>query len=34
MHAWQFASALGIAEKNGWTRFVSLQNLVNLLHAG
>ena len=22
MHAWQFARALGIAEKNGWTRFV------------
>src|SRR5271154_4064256 len=31
MHAWQFARALGIAEKNGWTRFVSMQNLVNLL---
>jgi aryl-alcohol dehydrogenase-like predicted oxidoreductase len=23
MHAWQFPRALGIAEKNGWTRFVS-----------
>ncbi|MGC1890560.1 MAG: aldo/keto reductase, partial [Stellaceae bacterium] len=32
MHAWQFARALGIAEKHGWTRFVSMQNLVNLLH--
>jgi aryl-alcohol dehydrogenase-like predicted oxidoreductase len=32
MHAWQFARALGIAEKNGWTRFVSMQNLVNLLY--
>src|SRR6201984_477876 len=32
MHAWQFARALGIAEKNGWTRFASMQNLVNLLY--
>jgi aryl-alcohol dehydrogenase-like predicted oxidoreductase len=32
MHAWQFARALGIAEKKGWTRFVSMQNLVNLLY--
>src|SRR6202040_1858211 len=32
MHAWQFARALGIAEKRGWTRFVSMQNLVNLLY--
>jgi 1-deoxyxylulose-5-phosphate synthase len=32
MHAWQFARALGIAEKNGWTRFVSMQNVVNLLY--
>jgi aryl-alcohol dehydrogenase-like predicted oxidoreductase len=32
MHAWQFARALGIAEKNGWTRFVCMQNLVNLLY--
>jgi aryl-alcohol dehydrogenase-like predicted oxidoreductase len=32
MHAWKFARALGIAEKNGWTRFVSMQNLVNLLY--
>src|SRR5438128_6604595 len=31
MHAWQFARALGIAERHGWTRFVSMQNLVNLL---
>src|SRR5712671_7964749 len=30
MHAWQFARALGIAERHGWTRFVSMQNLVNL----
>src|ERR1700729_2483166 len=32
MHAWQFARALGIAEKNGWTRFVTMQNYVNLLY--
>src|SRR6202049_1108333 len=32
MHAWQFARALSIAEKNDWTRFVSMQNLVNLLY--
>jgi 1-deoxyxylulose-5-phosphate synthase len=32
MHAWQFGRALGIAERHGWTRFVSLQNLVNLLY--
>ncbi len=32
MYAWEFARALGIAEKRGWTRFVSMQNLVNLLY--
>jgi len=32
MHAWQFARALVIAERHGWTRFVSMQNLVNLLY--
>ena len=32
MHAWQFARALGVSERNGWTRFVSMQNLVNLLY--
>lgn len=32
MHAWQFARALGIAERHGWPRFVSMQNLVNLLY--
>ena len=32
MHAWQFARALGIVERHGWTRFVSMQNLVNLLY--
>jgi 1-deoxyxylulose-5-phosphate synthase len=32
MYAWQFARALGVSERNGWTRFVSMQNLVNLLY--
>jgi aryl-alcohol dehydrogenase-like predicted oxidoreductase len=32
MRAWEFARALGIAEKLGSTRFVSMQNLVNLLY--
>src|SRR6202035_4457895 len=32
MYAWQFAKALAVAERNGWTRFVSMQNLVNLMY--
>jgi aryl-alcohol dehydrogenase-like predicted oxidoreductase len=32
MFAWQFAQALAIAERNGWTRFVSMQDYVNLLY--
>lgn len=32
MFAWQFAQALAIAERHGWTRFVSMQNYVNLLY--
>ncbi|HVC02969.1 MAG TPA: aldo/keto reductase [Steroidobacteraceae bacterium] len=32
MHAWQFSKALHIAERNGWTRFVSMQNHYNLLY--
>jgi aryl-alcohol dehydrogenase-like predicted oxidoreductase len=32
MYAWQFAQALAIAERNGWTPFVSMQNYVNLLY--
>ena len=32
VHAWQFARALGVSERHGWTRFVSMQNLVNLLY--
>ena len=32
MHAWQFMKALAVSERNGWTRFVSMQNYVNLLY--
>ncbi len=32
MYAWQFAKALYLAELNGWTRFVSMQNHYNLLY--
>ncbi len=32
MYAWQFAQALATAERHGWTRFVSMQNYVNLLY--
>lgn len=32
MHAWQFQKAQYVAEKNGWTKFVSMQNMVNLLY--
>ena len=32
MFAWQFAQALAIADRHGWTRFVSMQNYVNLLY--
>jgi 1-deoxyxylulose-5-phosphate synthase len=32
MYAWQFATMLHVAEANGWTRFVSMQNFVNLLY--
>jgi aryl-alcohol dehydrogenase-like predicted oxidoreductase len=32
MCAWEFSRALGIAERHGWSRFVSMQNLVNLLY--
>jgi aryl-alcohol dehydrogenase-like predicted oxidoreductase len=32
MHAWQFAKAQHVAEKYGWTRFVSMQNHYNLLY--
>ena len=32
MHAWQFAQTLYLADLNGWTRFVSMQNHYNLLY--
>ncbi|WP_405094130.1 aldo/keto reductase [Micromonospora sp. NBC_01392] len=32
MYAWQFAKALGVAERHGWTRFVSMQNHYNLIY--
>ncbi len=32
MAAWQFAKAQAVAERNGWTRFVSMQNHYNLLY--
>jgi aryl-alcohol dehydrogenase-like predicted oxidoreductase len=32
MYAWQFAKAQHVAERNGWTRFVSMQNHYNLMY--
>jgi 1-deoxyxylulose-5-phosphate synthase len=32
MYAWQFSKALYLAERHGWTRFVSMQNHYNLLY--
>lgn len=32
MFAWQFQKALHVAEKHGWTRFVSMQNHLNLIY--
>jgi 1-deoxyxylulose-5-phosphate synthase len=32
MYAWQFARAQHVADRNGWTRFVSMQNHYNLLY--
>jgi len=32
MYAWQFQKALYAAEKHGWTRFISMQNHLNLLY--
>ncbi|MFC0476752.1 aldo/keto reductase [Robertmurraya beringensis] len=32
MYAWQFLKANHVAEKNGWTRFVSMQNHLNLIY--
>jgi aryl-alcohol dehydrogenase-like predicted oxidoreductase len=32
MHAWQFADMLHASERRGWTRFVTMQNHLNLLY--
>ncbi len=32
MYAWQFCKALHIADRHGWTRFVSMQNHYNLIY--
>ena len=32
MHAWQFAKALYLADRHGWTRFVSMQDHYNLIY--
>jgi aryl-alcohol dehydrogenase-like predicted oxidoreductase len=32
MWAWQFQKALHVAEQHGWTRFVSMQNHLNLIY--
>jgi len=32
MYAWQFAKALQASERNGWARFVSMQNHYNLVY--
>jgi aryl-alcohol dehydrogenase-like predicted oxidoreductase len=32
MYAWQFAKAQAVAERHGWTQFVSMQNRYNLIY--
>lgn len=32
MYAWQFARALGLQDRHGWARFVSMQNHYNLIY--
>jgi 1-deoxyxylulose-5-phosphate synthase len=32
MHTWQFAKALYLADRHGWTRFVSMQDHYNLIY--
>lgn len=32
MYAWQFATMLHVSEANGWTRFSTMQNYLNLLY--
>ncbi|MBX5448455.1 aldo/keto reductase [Thermogemmatispora sp.] len=32
MYAWQFQKALFVAERHGWSRFISMQNHLNLIY--
>lgn len=32
MYAWQFCKALHLADRHGWTRFISMQNHYNLIY--
>ena len=32
MYAWQFSKAQQVAKENGWARFISMQNQVNLIY--
>ncbi|MBD1598372.1 aldo/keto reductase [Pseudomonas typographi] len=32
MYAWQLCKALYVADRNGWTRFIAMQNHLNLLY--
>jgi aryl-alcohol dehydrogenase-like predicted oxidoreductase len=32
MYAWQFHKALNVADRHGWTRFISMQNHYNLIY--
>jgi aryl-alcohol dehydrogenase-like predicted oxidoreductase len=32
MHAWEFATALGLQRRHGWSRFVTMQDYVSLLY--
>lgn len=32
MYAWQFAKAQQVAASQGWSRFVSMQNYLNLIY--
>jgi len=32
MHTYQFLGMQHVAEKNGWTKFISMQNYYNLIY--
>lgn len=32
MYAWQFMKSLAISDKNGWAKFISMQNVYNLVY--